>query len=115
MVALNNAAWLLGEQGEYAQALEHARRALAVAPEVAPVLDTYGWILVQSGRVNEGLGYLERAVARAPAAPDLRFHLGSAQATAGQDQAARETLTQLLAQHPDYARRDEARSLLDRL
>ncbi|MCC5870256.1 MAG: tetratricopeptide repeat protein, partial [Gammaproteobacteria bacterium] len=115
VVALNNAAWLLGEQGEYVRALDYARRALGVAPEVAPVLDTYGWILVQSGRVNEGLGYLEQAVARAPAAPDLRFHLGSAQVTAGQAQAARETLTQLLAQNPDYARRDEAQRLLDGL
>lgn len=112
VVALNNAAWLLGETGEPARGLDYSRRAVAIAPELAPVLDTHGWLLVQSGRVAEGLEYLQRAVQRAPRAPDLRFHLGSAQAKAGQTQAARATLGRLLNEHPDYARREEVAGLL---
>ena len=115
VVALNNAAWLLGEAGEPDQGLEYATRALAQAPEAAPVLDTYGWLLVQSGRVVDGLSYLERAVALAPRAPELRLHLGRAQVQAGQRAAARQTLGGLLEAHPEFAQREGVDRLLAEL
>lgn len=115
VVALNNAAWLLAEQERYDRALDYARRALDAAPDAAPVLDTYGWALVRSGRVDDGLPYLERAVELAPQSAELRFHLGSAQASAGRAEEARATLDALLADNPDFERRDEARRLLESL
>ncbi|MCC5863141.1 MAG: PEP-CTERM system TPR-repeat protein PrsT, partial [Gammaproteobacteria bacterium] len=115
VVALNNAAWLLGEAGEPAQGLDYARRALAQAPEAAPVLDTYGWLLVQSGRVSEGLSYLEQAVALAPRAPELQLHLGRAQVQAGRTAAARDTLGRLQAAHPEFAQREGVARLLAEL
>lgn len=112
VIALNNAAWLLGETGEPERGLEFARRALAQAPEAAPVLDTYGWLLVQSGKVTEGLGYLERAVALAPRAPELQLHLGRAQLQAGRGAEARRTLGDLQAAHPEFSKREGVARLL---
>src|SRR5690606_36470636 len=97
VVALNNAAWL-GQELGVEEALELARRGLQLAPNSAPVLDTYGWILTERDQAPEGLVHLGRAAQLAPQAAEIRYHLAVAQARTGDRAAARQTLQALLAE-----------------
>ena len=69
-------AWLYFEIKDD-RAIETAKRAVALAPNAAEVLDTYGWILVQSGKKSEGIGWLEKAKALSPL-PEIQKHLEEA-------------------------------------
>jgi len=77
VLALNNLAWLYFETKD-ARAIDTAKRAVALAPNAAEVLDTYGWILVQTGNKAEGIRWLEKAKALAPNLPEILKHLEEA-------------------------------------
>lgn len=75
--ALNNAAWLYGEQKD-GRGLATAEKAARLAPENAAVLDTYGWLLVQNRQRAKGIEVLERAAKLAPGTPEIQEHLRQA-------------------------------------
>lgn len=77
VLAFNNLAWLYFETKD-ARAIDTAKRAVALAPNAAEVLDTYGWILVQTGNKAEGVRWLEKAKALAPNLPEILKHLEEA-------------------------------------
>lgn len=77
VLALNNLAWLYYETKD-SRAIETAKRAVALAPNAAEVLDTYGWVLVQTGNKAEGIRWLEKAKALAPNLPEIHKHLEEA-------------------------------------
>ena len=114
VMALNNAAWLAHELGR-PEALEYALRARGLSPDNAAVLDTAGWILAQEGREAEGLEFLRRATELSPETPEIRYHLGFAQARLGQASAARATLQPLLEGQADAEIQASARALLETL
>lgn len=58
--ALNNLAYILIEQENYNKALIYAKRAAALSPEYAPVLDTYGTTLFKTGKVDEAVDVFEK-------------------------------------------------------
>lgn len=111
IIGLNNAAWLLRES-DRTRAEQYARRALELAPDEAPILDTLGWILVLDGRAEEGLPHLRRASSRAPQAGDIRYHLAVALAETGARAEARDLLQGLLSGDAPFSYRDEAEALL---
>ncbi len=113
-VALNNAAWLAHEAG-VPRALDYASRARALQPDNPAILDTHGWLLTEAGRADEGLPDLERAVELAPDALEIRYHLAVAQARTGRADAARSTLTELLAESAGQPHEQAARDLLESL
>ena len=76
--ALNNLAWLHYTDKRYDKALPLAQRASELAPENAPVLDTYGMILLASGKASDGIKTLERAHELAPDSDEIRRHLEEA-------------------------------------
>ncbi len=113
--ALNNLAWRLGEDPSRRQAaIEHARRAVRIAPKNGQILDTLGWLLYQDGQVEEGTRILERAVAAAPRAPTLRYHLARALEARGQPRRARSQIEMALLAR-GFPEEDAARKLLARL
>ena len=114
VAALNNLAWLYYEIKD-PLALETARRAYALAPNVPAVADTYGWILVQTDNVAEGLAVLRKAVAGGKVDPETEYHYAVALARAGERTQARERLAKLLAAQGEFASQSEARRLLDQL
>ncbi|WP_448553937.1 XrtA/PEP-CTERM system TPR-repeat protein PrsT [Thalassotalea montiporae] len=61
VIALNNTAWLFMEQGQLEQALTYAEKAVALAPEVASVIDTYGKVLLKSGQIRKALVQAQKA------------------------------------------------------
>jgi tetratricopeptide (TPR) repeat protein len=111
VVALNNGAWYAYELSR-PEALDYARRAVALAPDNAPTLDTLGWILTRENRAADGLQHLTKAVQLAPQALEIRYHLAVAQAQLGQTDAARDTLRALLAESQPFEQRGAAQELL---
>lgn len=74
---LNNLAVLYTTMDD-PRAIDLARRAYALRPEEAAVLDTLGWALVTSGQSSEALSYLREASARENRHPEIHYHLGVA-------------------------------------
>jgi len=110
-VALNNLAWIGGELGD-PKALGYAERALKIAPNSAPILDTYGMLLVKKGDTQRGLEYLKRAGELAPGRYDLRINYAKALAQAGQKDLARKELEALQAVPEDFPGKSEIAALL---
>jgi tetratricopeptide (TPR) repeat protein len=77
-LALNNLAYLLGDQmGQYSLALPYAERVALIRPH-PDVLDTLGWIYVGMGKYDRAVGILTRAVQGSPDAPLHYYHLAEA-------------------------------------
>lgn len=113
-MALNNLAWMYHETGD-PRALETAKRAFGMAPQVAAIADTYGWILVHSSKAEEALPILRKAVAGSKGQPEFRYHLAAALARSGDRAAARRELLELTRSGVDHPSAADARKLLDEL
>ncbi|MEM7543743.1 MAG: XrtA/PEP-CTERM system TPR-repeat protein PrsT [Pseudomonadota bacterium] len=113
-IVLNNLAWMYFERGDD-RAIEVARQAHDLAPNLAEVADTYGWILVKQGQVEQGMEILDRAHDASPDNPDIAFHLAGAMAAAGQRARARQKIEDLVAEEPEFYSRGEAMELLEEL
>ena len=113
-VALNNLAWLLGEQpGEAsasrARALAERAYFLAPGPDVA---DTLGWILARSGQAAQAVPLLRQS---AGSDPGSAYRLAFALHAAGEREEARRVLAPLLAAAPTFPERANAVRLLAEL
>jgi predicted Zn-dependent protease len=78
-------------------------------------LDTYGWVLYKRGEAATATAALQTASAKMPDSPVLLYHLGMAQAAAGQADAARENLSRSLKSGKNFAGMDEAKATLEKL
>jgi TPR repeat protein len=90
LLAMNNLAYswsLAGRNLE--QALDLARKVVAVRKEDGPSLDTLGWILYQLGRYDQAVPQLCKASILDPGTPEIRIHLGDAYWRMGLTGAAR--------------------------
>lgn len=76
-VTLNNLAWSYGELGDK-RAIETARKAYELAPQIASIIDTYGWLLVENNQTREGIKLLEEAVKIEPQNKEIAKHLEKA-------------------------------------
>lgn len=110
----NDFAWILWEGGHADEALGHAERAYQLAPDSPEVKDTLGVVLIDLDRPARAVGLLREAAEARPDSADIRFHLAQAHAAAGEAEAARRLLTELVGRK-DFARREEAQALLDKL
>ncbi len=116
VVALNNLAYNLGvHQNAVAEALSFARRAAALAPADAAVLDTLGWVQHLSGDDKEAVRLLEQAVALNPTAPDVRLHAAIAYASLGDLTAAEKELAEAVRLDPKLGSTAEVQQLRQRL
>lgn len=112
--ALNNMA-LAYQQEKDPRALQFAEKALTHAPENPAILDTLGWLLVEQGNASRGLPLLQKAVSLAPKQPDIRYHLVHGLLKSGDKNKARQELETLLASGTEFAKADEAKSLLKQI
>ena len=83
--------------GRLEEALAEAERAVEFDPNYDRIHATLGWAYMLNGRYAEGLAELERAVALSPESRGWQSQLAQAQAMAGDPEAARRILDELLA------------------
>jgi len=101
LLLLNNVAYLeAAVLNKVPQAIERARRALAVNPVNADLMDTLGYALTQKGEYPEAIGLLRRA-SRVQANPMTYAHLAMAQLKAGFREDAVASLTRAKALKPE--------------
>ncbi len=116
-VAANNLAMLLVTHRQDKASLDRAKE-LSQRFSVSPnpdFLDTYGWVLYKRGESAAAVAVLQSVLVKVPEAPIALYHLGMAQASVGQDDAARSNLSQSLKSGKNFLGMDEARATLDRL
>jgi len=91
VAALNNLAGILAiREHKLDEALQAARKAAAVAPNDAAVLDTLGWVYYLRGEYAAALPYLERSL-RIMKRPTAHYHLAAELKAYGDaERAARE-------------------------
>jgi tetratricopeptide (TPR) repeat protein len=116
-IASNNLAMLLVTYKKDAASLDRARDLAArfAASSNPNYLDTYGWVLFKRGDAAGALAALQSAAARTAESPVSLYHLGMAEALAGQPDAARDSLLRSLQSGKNFAGMDEARATLDKL
>jgi Flp pilus assembly protein TadD len=107
-------AWILNQAKDPA-AREYAERAYRIAPFNYNVMDTLGWTLVNGNDLARGTQILRMASNMVPGDPEIRLHLGIAQARGGDKASARTTLeplTRLDAKSPVRAEAEKTLSTL---
>ena len=116
-VVANNLAMLLVTYRKDAPDLDRAKSLVArFANSTNPnYLDTYGWVLFKHGDATPAVAALRDVVAKVPQSPVSMYHLGMAQALAGQNDAARDNLAHALQAGQKFPGMDEAKATLDRL
>ena len=110
-VVLNNLAQLLIKT-KPSEALTLAQRAVQLAPETAPFLDTLAQAQAALGQVEQALKTQTKAVSLAPRAGDLRLQRARLLLATGEKQKAREELEWLRDRGSQYARQDEVAQLM---
>ena len=98
-VALNNLAWLAGQTKD-PKAMTYVDRALQIAPDSPPILDTKGNLQVDAGQVSEGIATLKKAVSLAPDRGEIRLSLARALSRTGDKTAARGEIDTILKGAP---------------
>lgn len=76
------------------------------------LLDTSGWVHFKRGEFGEAVSVLKRAAARGPNVPEVRYHLGMAELSAGQSTRAREDLQSAVSAPQKWSWSDDARRAL---
>jgi uncharacterized protein (TIGR03790 family) len=115
-IALNNLAYDIAvREKKPAEALAMARRALALAPREATILDTVGWIEYLTGNTAEAAKLLVQASRGTPGNPEVRLHAAFALAAQGARAAAQTELAAALKILPDLEKRADVQQLKMRL
>ena len=116
-VSANNLAMLLVAYKKDAASLDRAKELAARFSNSSneKFLDTYGWVLYKRGEAPAAVAALKTAVTKGPESPVSLYHLGMAQALAGESAAARDSLTRSLESGTKFSGMEEARAELDHL
>lgn len=87
-IALNALGYTLADRTDrYREAHRLIRRALAMAPDNAAIIDSMGWVMYRRGRLEEAIDYLRQAYALLPD-PEIAAHLGEVLYVSGQTDEA---------------------------
>jgi len=81
-------------------------------PNEPLVMDTVGWVYYKKQQPALAIAEFQKCLDKDPQNPTYLFHLGLAQAQAGDPQKARASLEQALKINPTFAGADEARRTL---
>lgn len=92
------------------KAIDYARKAYKLAPNIAAINDTLGWAYVLKGQVNKGLSLLREASARDANNGDIYYHLAFALAKLNNMSQANTALNRAIGLSPDHALREVIRN-----
>lgn len=110
-LALNNLAWLAGQQGR-ADAIALAERAIATAPDQPAFMDTLAMLLSAKGEHAKALDLQKKVLALNTNAPVFQMNMAKIQLAAGDKAGARKTLEPLAAQGEKFNGQAEVQRLL---
>ncbi|MDE2158313.1 MAG: tetratricopeptide repeat protein, partial [Burkholderiales bacterium] len=108
----NNLAMLLLRRRS-PEALAQAQRAVALAPDIPPLLDTLARAQAAAGQLAAAVASQERAVDLAPRAGELRLELARLYLQAGDKRKARDQLEQLVDRGDGVGSQAEVQQLLE--
>jgi tetratricopeptide (TPR) repeat protein len=116
-VAANNLAMLLITYKTDQPSLDRAKQLSQgfLASSNAEYIDTYGWVLYKRGESAAAVAALQAALSKTPDSPVSLYHLGMAQASAGQPDEARVNLSRSLKSGRNFTGKDEAKATLDKI
>jgi putative PEP-CTERM system TPR-repeat lipoprotein len=114
-IAQNDLAYVLLHLGRLRDALDHAQRAVALAPGSADALDTFGATLLANGDPSTAVPELDRAWRASQQRADVGVHLAQALAGAGRKAEALALLRGLLESKEPFKQRTVAQQLLQQL
>ena len=84
--AANNLAWMIAEEGkDLGRAQLLASGAREAAPGDPQIADTLGWVMYKQGAYPGAEALLREAAEKLPTNAEVLYHLGMAQASAGQE------------------------------
>ena len=86
-----------------------------IVPALAIAKSTLGWILAKRGSYDKAVPLLRDAVQQSPEVAEIRYHLASALASAGEKEEARTVLDDLLNSEQSFPSHSEALRLSDAL
>lgn len=110
-LAHNNLAWMLVQQGgSPGKAVESASKAVSLAPNSAPFLDTLGWAQRAAGDLPAARESLQRATEIEPKSAEFQYHYGVVLMELKRNDEARSALN--MARDPQFPKADEVRKLL---
>ncbi|MDP1557399.1 MAG: tetratricopeptide repeat protein [Nitrosomonas sp.] len=99
--AYNALGYSLAERGvRLPEALRLIKKAVALSPEDAYIMDSLGWVYYRMGNIKDGLNYLNLAFAARPD-PEIAAHLGEVLWVQGAKENAIEIWQSALEGHPD--------------
>ena len=98
--ALNALGYTLADKtNRYAEAKVYLDKAIALKPNDAIIMDSYGWLLFKLNKVSEAYQYLQRAYELAPQA-EIAAHLVDVLWVMGEESEARAILSDALQKNP---------------
>jgi cellulose synthase operon protein C len=100
IMALNNLAFLLVDQGELNEALGLAQKAMELAPGEASVEDTLGWALFHKGMYKEAVQHFKNAFSK-QSVPRIQYHLAMAYVMVGDDDLGQQAYLSALKTSPN--------------
>jgi len=116
VLALNNLAFLIAETGgDLYEALRFARRASALLPGSAEIMDTEGWIALKQGFLDDAVETFLRVVDRQPGKVSFRQHLSMALTKRGRHSKAGDALVLALDKPAGAGDADKIRGLIHEL
>ncbi len=99
--ALNGLGYFLSiSTDRYEEAYELIKKALALNPSDAAIIDSMGWVVFKLGRIDEAIEYLQKAFSLFPD-PEVAAHLGEALWTKGEKEKAKAILKDNLEDNPE--------------
>jgi len=99
--ALNALGYTLADRTDrHAEALDLIRRALALKPDEAAIIDSYGWVHYRLGDLDEATRQLRRAYTKVPDA-EIAAHFGEVLWVGGERDAARRVWEEGRRKDPD--------------
>ncbi|MDP4536349.1 PEP-CTERM system TPR-repeat protein PrsT [Alkalimonas collagenimarina] len=113
IVALNNYAWLLADNGKAEEAKPYAERAIELMPNHPDILDTYGKILLMLGQHQDALQQFEKSLSTRPEHPEVQLNYAEALSKTQQHDKARQVLADIQSDDPKViSRRTELQNQL---
>ena len=110
-----NIAWELAQKGQYEGAIVEWRKALALNPAEASVLENLGVALARSGKPAEAVADYRKALEIQPNAPEVHYRLGMALADTGNFDEAVNEYQKGLELRPKSANEGDAAAIYDLL